>query len=90
MVGVWNEDALNNSSNFIELANLVKSMEELNARGGLTGKEVMLFTDNITCEEVFYKGNSSSKLLFELVLRLRMLALHCKLKLHVVHVQEGG
>lgn len=85
-VGVWNEEVSKNSSNFRELANLVESMEELGRRGSLAGKEILLFTDNTTCEEVFYKGNASSKLLFELVLRLRILALHQKMKVHVIHV----
>ena len=52
-VGVWNEEISRNSSHFSELANLVEAMEELGARGGLSGKEILLFTDNATCEEVF-------------------------------------
>ena len=34
----------------------------------------------------FYKGNSKSPLLFDLVLRLRKLQLKANFKLHVVHV----
>jgi hypothetical protein len=56
------------------------------ADGRLRGAEVFLFTDNSTAESVFYKGNSSSKHLFELVLRLRKLEMSGDLVLHVVHV----
>ena len=34
----------------------------------------------------YYKGNSSSNFLFELILRLSVLEVNCKMKLHIVHV----
>ena len=45
-----------------------------------------MFTDNSTAESVYYKGNSSSQHLFELVLCLRKLEMRGVLVLHVVHV----
>ncbi|KAL7559821.1 hypothetical protein ACA910_003984 [Epithemia clementina (nom. ined.)] len=50
------------------------------------GTEVFLFTDNSTAEAAFYKGTSKSKLLFQLVLRLRKLEMEGKLFVHVVWV----
>jgi hypothetical protein len=47
---------------------------------------VFLFTDNSTAEEAYYKGNSPSRLLFELVLRLQRLEMHRNLILHITHV----
>jgi hypothetical protein len=54
--------------------------------GTLKECEVFLFVDNSTAEYVYYKGNSSSKPLFELVLRLGQLEMGGNLILHVVHV----
>ena len=53
-----------NSSNFRELTNLVESLVEKGSLGDLEGNKVLLCTDNSTCENVFYKENSSSPLLF--------------------------
>ena len=47
---------------------------------------MFLFTDNSTAEAVFYKGNSTSRPLFELMLRLRKLEMAGDLILHVIHV----
>jgi hypothetical protein len=49
----------------------VTSIENLTADGTLVGAEVYVFTDNFMAESAFYKGNTSSKTLFNLVLRLR-------------------
>ncbi len=42
----------------------------------LHNSEVFIFTDNFTAESVFYKGNSSSQKLFELVLRLWLIEMN--------------
>lgn len=63
-LGVWQERVKEISSNFRELTNLVESLEEKGSLGDLEGNEVLLCTNNSTCENVFYKGNSSSPLLF--------------------------
>ena len=46
----------------------------------------LLFTDNTVAESCFFKGTSNSRLLFNLVLRLRKAELNAGIKLHVVHV----
>jgi hypothetical protein len=48
--------------------------------------EVFLFTDNSTAAAVYFKGNSTSTKLFELVLRLRRLEMSGGLILHDVCV----
>jgi hypothetical protein len=93
--GQWCDEVSEESSNYRELLNLVVRLEELVEDGTLKGAEVFLFTDNSTAEAVYYKGNSSSKTLFELMLRLRELEMKGDLKLHVIHVagtrmQEEG
>jgi hypothetical protein len=84
--GQWCDEISERSSNYRELFNLVCRLEELVEEGSLGGSEVFLFTDNSTAESVYYKGNSSSKTLFELMLRLRNLEMKGDLVLHVVHV----
>ena len=41
--------------------------------GGLKGWEILLFTDNFVAEYTYYKGSSSSRIFFGLVLRMRKL-----------------
>jgi hypothetical protein len=84
--GQWSNEVAEKSSNYRELLNLVVRLEELVDGGTLKECEVFLFTDNSTAESVYYKGNSSSKPLFELVLRLRQLEMCGNCILHVVHV----
>jgi hypothetical protein len=93
--GQWCDSVSEESSNYRELLNLVIRLEELVKDGTLKGAEVFIFTDNSTAESVFYKGNSSSRMLFELMLRLRKLEMKGDLKLHMIHVsgtrmQEEG
>jgi hypothetical protein len=84
--GHWCNEVSEASSNYRDLLNLVKSLEAQVADGCLKGAEVFLFTDNSTAEAVFYKGNSTSRLLFELMLRSRKLEMAGDLILHVIHV----
>ena len=84
--GIWGQDAEDQSSNYCELRNLVETVEEEALDGYLTGGELWLFTDNTTAEGCFFRGGSSSKLLHELVLRLRRTEVEYDLTLHVVHV----
>ena len=84
--GLWGKDAEDQSSNYRELRNLVETVEEEALNGYLTGGEFWLFTDNTTAEGCFFRGGSSSKLLHDLVLRLRKIELDYDLTLHVVHV----
>lgn len=84
--GVWGRDADHVSSNYRELRNVVEALEEAYHDGHLHNCEVFLFTDNSTAEGAYYHGNSPSRSLFELVLRLRRLEMHSNLILHVTHV----
>jgi len=84
--GQWGRDIDSESSNFRELGNLVSSLEHQHRMGYLRGSEILCFTDNSTAESVFYKGNTSSPRLFDLVLRLRRLEMTGSTILHVHHV----
>mmetsp|Transcript_17572 Transcript_17572/g.49639 ORF Transcript_17572/g.49639 Transcript_17572/m.49639 type:complete len:1287 (+) Transcript_17572:10428-14288(+) len=74
------------SMNWKELKNLVASLKEWVHRFKIEGTEVFMFTDNMTAESAFWKGNSSSKMLAALVLEMRMMEMEANLILHVVHV----
>ena len=47
---------------------------------------MFLFTDNSTSEAAFFNGSSTSKKLFELVLRIRKLEMEFMVKVHLCHV----
>ena len=85
-LGVWGHDTNDLSSNWRELANLVEALEARAEDDNFRGIEVFLFTDNSTAEAAFYKGSSSSKRLFELILRLKKLELFIGCLFHVIHV----
>lgn len=74
------------SSNYRELRNLVEVLESAFEEGMLQDREIFMFTDNTTAEAAFFKGTSSSELLFELVLRLRKLEMTGKCVIHMIHV----
>mmetsp|Transcript_13380 Transcript_13380/g.19133 ORF Transcript_13380/g.19133 Transcript_13380/m.19133 type:complete len:439 (-) Transcript_13380:1232-2548(-) len=77
--GRWVETVVDNrSSNFRELHNFVVSMKFYLREGKIKqGSELFIFTDNSVAESSFYNGCSkSSKLLHNLVKRLRLLELH--------------
>ena len=84
--GVWGSEMDESSSNLRELRNLVETLELMGERGELKGVEMFLFTDNSTAESAFYKGSSSSKSLYDLVLRLRKLEMREQCKIHIFHV----
>jgi hypothetical protein len=85
-VGVWGSDVDGESSNYRELRNLVEAVEVEVKEGNLRDTELFLFTDNSTAEAVFYRGTSSNRLLFNLILRLHRLEMKCGLVLHLIHV----
>jgi hypothetical protein len=84
--GQWIEDAEEKSSNWREFTNLVEFLEGAIVEHKLEGSEIFIFTDNSTSEAAFWKGTSSSPLLFELVLRLKKMEMNYNMILHVVHV----
>ena len=83
--GLWGRDQDDTSSNFKELLNLVHTVEEEAAVGHLQHAELWLFTDNSTAENCFVRGSSKSKLLHELVLRLRKVEMDYGVSLFLVH-----
>lgn len=48
--------------------------------------EIFMFTDNAVAEGAFFRGTSSNRRLFELIVRLKQLELHKGVQLHVIHV----
>jgi hypothetical protein len=84
--GQWCSAIQEESSNYRELGNLVSALGEAVEDGTLKECEVFLFTDNSTAEGAYYKGNSPSRKLFELVLQIRKIAMSAGLILHVLHV----
>lgn len=84
--GLWGPDSQDASSNYRELRNLVETLEQGMLSGALKGAELFLFTDNTTAEGAYYKGNTPSRTLFDLILRLRSLDMSGDLRLHMIHV----
>jgi len=84
--GQWTTAFSDESSNFRELDNLIHAIEDAHSKGLLAESELFVFTDNSAAEGAFYRGTSSSRRLFDLVLRLRSLQMHGELALHVIHV----
>ena len=84
--GQWVTAISEKSSNYRELRNLVDTLEGLCENGNLKGCELFLFTDNLVAEYAYYKGSSSSRMLFDLVLRMRKLQMDGDLILHVTHI----
>lgn len=74
------------SSNYRELRNLVETLEEVDRKGLLLNREVFMFTDNSTAESAFFRGTSSSKHLFNLILRLRKIEMAGSCQIHMIHV----
>lgn len=85
-VGVWGSDEEDESSNFKELENVVTTIEEEAAEGLFKNSSLFFFTDNSTVEAALYKGNSSSRKLFELVVRFRRIQLVYGMQVLVSHV----
>jgi hypothetical protein len=86
MMGTWNDEGSKKSSNFRELANFVILLENEASSGRLKGSELFLFTDNDTAQSAYHNGTSSSKTLFNLILRIRSLELSEGIKVHLIHV----
>jgi hypothetical protein len=74
------------SHKFTHLSHLVQKLESASAEGLLHHTEFFMFTDNAVAEGAFFKGSSTNKHLFDLVLRLEQLEFDNSLKIHVIHV----
>jgi hypothetical protein len=85
--GQWSSQvAEESSSNWRELNNLVEAIKRVVKHHAMAGCELFLFTDNTTAENAFWKGSSSSRLLFDLVLELKELEMNQDMIIHVIHV----
>jgi hypothetical protein len=85
--GQWcSEVTEKRSSNWRELNNLVEAIVRMVIKHDMRGSKIFIFTDNSMAEAAFWKGTSKSKLLFELVLRLKELEMDYDLHLHIIHV----
>jgi hypothetical protein len=84
--GIWGPDADDVSSNFRELRNLTEAIELGVQTGRLRDCELFVYTDNTTAEGAYYKGNSDSRPLFDLVVRLRRLDMAGGLKILMSHI----
>ncbi|KAL7576966.1 hypothetical protein ACA910_006722 [Epithemia clementina (nom. ined.)] len=73
--GAWGDKvAKTSSSNFRELGNIVKKLEEMDNQGRLTDlAEVFVFTDNYHAEAAFYCGTAKSPEVVALMLRLHVI-----------------
>jgi len=85
-IGVWGRDTEDESSNWREFENIVSAIEEDTRQGSLIGSHLIMATDNQVVEACFYKGNSTSKKLYNLVLRVRELELKNSMKIFITHV----
>ena len=84
--GIWGTDEGSQSSNYRELCNLVETLEHMSSTKELEGVELFIFTDNVVAEAACYKGNTNSRPLFDLILRLTIVESKHKLILHIIHV----
>lgn len=83
--GLWAESMSNQSSNHRELGNFVLFLERAIRNGRIPrGTEIFLFTDNFVAERAYFRGTASTELLFELVLRLRVLEMNGDIFLNLI------
>ena len=77
---------MDTSSNYRELRNLVEGLEAMGKRGDLEGREVFLFTDNMVSESIASRGSSTSKALFELIVKVYILEMNFQCRIQFIHV----
>jgi hypothetical protein len=68
-IGVWSWTEIEESSNWREFTNCIEALEAEESAGSLYQALVYLFTDNSTVDFALYKGASSIRKLWELVIR---------------------
>ena len=84
--GTWTKEASEYSSNFREFNNFVLKLEREATNDNLNGAELFLFTNNAVTESAFNNGTSSSKLLFDLILRIKVVQIKHGTRIHVIHI----
>jgi hypothetical protein len=86
-IGIWGEKEEAQSSNYRKLCNTVDAIEQHALDGNLDQSIIYFCTDNSTVENALYHGRSKeSRLLHELVVRLKVLEAHYGFQLLVIHV----
>ena len=65
-----------NTSSCKALLYLIKRLEDMKEKGGISNIEMFLFTNSMIAEYVYYKGEPFKKILFELVVRSYKLSLY--------------
>ena len=84
--GDWSTKKGERLSNYRELNNYMMSVKQLYEEGILKDCELFLFTDNFVADCAYYKGFSSSRALFLLVLRLRKIQMTGDMNIHLIHI----
>jgi hypothetical protein len=64
----------------------VDALEEAVTSGVIDGSELFMFTDNSVAERAYFRGTSQSRLLFELIVRLRNVEMQAGCTIFLVHV----
>jgi hypothetical protein len=85
-MGLWGRDQDSSSSKYQKRWNLVEALEEGVRKKDLKNSESLIFTDKSTADSDFFKGTSTSKVLFELVLHLKRLKMSGSLRIKVIHI----
>jgi hypothetical protein len=85
-IAFWRTEDSEKSSNNREMKNCYKFLKREADALRLTGREVWLCTENEVTERAYYKGLSSSKDLFEIILKIRLLAIKFQFLLHLPHI----
>jgi hypothetical protein len=88
--GSWKEFYKTESSNRREFENLLWRLETFAQLHLGAAIEVFMFTDNYVMECAYFRGNLSSPILFDLVLRLRKLERQAGWKIHVILIAGTG
>jgi len=83
--GFWCSAVSEASSNYREFRNILDAIRGKAKNGGLYAMELWFGTDNSTAEESFYKGRSSSELLDDMVLELKILSVKENFVVNLVH-----
>jgi hypothetical protein len=85
--GEWKEVLRMKSSNHREFYNLAMKIETMVKEGVIPeGTEIFMFTDNMVTERAFFKGTSTNRELYAMVLMLRKLEMEGKLFLNIIWI----
>jgi hypothetical protein len=84
--GIWESDTEDESSNFWEFENVVCALEAEAPKGAFDGAIIFMCTDNSTVDTALTKRKSSSRKLYELMLRVQLLEMRHSCRIIVLHV----